>query len=220
MATYHDHAQDFRMFARYRDRIILGLFVALVLSLWGWYNAARDITVYYPPNISLSTIMKAGVIPEETVYSFVPLILQQLFLWEKNGEEDYANNRARWRAMLTERYQRSILDEIEEGKQRGTLRGVTRRMQVLSTSVYNDDSVQIVGNSWLVWLDVEVTDTVNSVPINTSFRRLGVRVVRYDVNRDANPWQLAIDGIEHDMPLLSEKDVRRIQSETAGTARK
>jgi hypothetical protein len=100
------------------------------------------------------------------------------------------------------------------------MRGVTRRMQVLPTSVYNDDSVQIVGNSWLVWLDVEVTDAVNKVPINTSVRRLGVRVVRYDVNRDANPWQLAIDGIEHDIPLLSEQEVRRIQSDAAGAAKR
>jgi integrating conjugative element protein (TIGR03746 family) len=220
MATYHDHAQELKMFARFRDRIIIGLLVALALALWGWYNAGREITVYYPPNITLSTVMKAGAIPEETVYSFVPLVLQQLFLWEKNGEEDYANNRARWRAMLTERYQRTILDEINQGKQRGTMRGVTRRMQVLPTSVYNDDSVQIVGNSWLVWLDVEVTDAVNKVPINTSVRRLGVRVVRYDVNRDANPWQLAIDGIEHDIPLLSEQEVRRIQSDAAGAAKR
>lgn len=220
MATYHDEAQELRMFARYRDRIILGLFVSLALALWGWHNSRNEITVYYPPNITLSTIMKAGSIPEETVYSFVPLIMQQLFLWEKNGEEDYANNRIRWRAFLTERYQRAILDEINEGKHRGTLRGVTRRMQVLPSSIYNDDSVQIVGNSWLVWLDVEVTDTVNSVPINTSIRRLGVRVIRFDVNREVNPWQLAIDSIEHDMPLLSEKDVRRIQTETTGAARR
>lgn len=212
MTVYYDQLQEQRMYARFRDRIIVGLFVSLALALWGWFNAAKDITVYYPPNITLSTVMKAGAIPEETVYAFVPLILQQLFLWEKNGEEDYASNRARWRALLTERYQRAILDEIENGKRLGTLRGVTRRMQVLPTSVYNDDAVQVVGNSWLVWLDVEVTDAVNKVPVNTSVRRLGVKVVRYDVNRDANPWQLAIDGIEHDIPLLSEKEVSHLNN--------
>lgn len=212
MAMYHDFLHEQRMFIRFRDRIILSLFVALLLALWGWYNAAKEITVYYPPNIAMSNMMKAGAVPEETIFAFVPLILQQLFIWEQNGEVDYGNNRARLRAMLTEHYQRTILDEIEVGRQRGTLRKVMRRMQVLPSSIYTDAAVQVVGNSWLVWLDVQVTDSVNDVPVYTSVRRLGVRVVRYDVNREANPWQLAIDGIEQDIPLLSEQDARRLQS--------
>lgn len=213
MSAYHELIQEKDKNIRYSWRVSGGLLVALCLAMWGWFNAAKDITVHYPPNLTLATTMKAGTVPDETVYAFVPMILQQLNTWEKSGDTDYEANRYRLRQFLTESYQRQIRDEIETGIKMGTLRGVERRMQVLPTSVYNDDSVQPVGNHWRVWVDVEVVDSVNHVPVNTSARRLAVRVVRYDINRDANPWQLAIDGIEQDIPLISEKEARRNRSD-------
>lgn len=210
MATFHDFAHEQKMYYRYSMRINAGLLLALGLALWGWHHAAKDITVYYPPNIALSTIMKAGTIPEETVYAFVPLIMQQLFLWDTNGEDDYEKNRSRLRAFLTESYQKAIREEVFDARTRGTLKGVTRRMQVLP-SPYKDATVQTKGNHWLVWMDVEVVDSVNGVPVNTSVRRLGVRVTRFDVNREINPWQLAIDGIEQDIALLSEGEARKLK---------
>lgn len=217
MAAYHDVIHEKDKNIRYLGRMVGGLLLALCLAIWGWHNASKDITVHYPPNMTLATTMKAGTVPEETVYAFVPLMLQQLNLWENSGDKDYEDNRFRLRQFLTEGYQRQIRDEIEAGLKRGTLSGVKRRMQILPSSFYNDEAVQPIGNHWLVWIDVELTDSVNNVPVNASVRRLGVRVVRYDINRDANPWQLAIDGIEHDVPLLSEKDARRIQAEAGGT---
>ncbi len=178
MAAYHDVIHEKDKNIRYLGRMVGGLLVALCLAIWGWHNASKDITVHYPPNMTLATTMKAGTVPEETVYAFVPLMLQQLNLWENSGDKDYEDNRFRLRQFLTEGYQRQIRDEIEAGLKRGTLSGVKRRMQILPSSVYNDDAVQPIGNHWLVWIDVELTDSVNNVPVNASIRRLGVRVVR------------------------------------------
>ena len=217
MATYHDVMQEKDKNIRYLSRINIGLLIALTMAAWGWHGAQKDITLYYPPNMQLSTMMKAGVVPEETVYAFAPLILQQLHLWEKGGDQDYEANRYRLRQFMTETYQRQIVSEIDDGTAKGTLRGLKRRMQVLPTSVYTDDSVQVVGNHWLVWLDVEILDSIAGMEVNRGVHRMAVRVVRYDINRDANPWQLALDGIEQDMPLVTEKEARKFGSAPAGT---
>lgn len=207
MSTFHDVSHEKDKNIRYLLRINGALFIALLLAGWGWKNTAKDITVYYPPNIQLATSMKAGVIPEETIFAFAPLILQQLHLWEKSGDRDYEANRFRLRQFLTEDYQRRIVSEIGSGQKAGTLKGIRRRLQVVPTSmVYGDKSVQPVGNHWLVWLDVEIVDTMNGVEVYNGIHRMAVRVVRYDINRDLNPWQLALDGLDQDVPLASQDE--------------
>ncbi|CBL45394.1 probable phage associated protein [gamma proteobacterium HdN1] len=207
MAAYHDLIDEKDRIIRYISRVSIGLLIGLVLAIFGWMRAQHEITVYQPPDIRLHTVSSAGYIPEETVYAFVPLIMQQLYLWDNGGDQDYENNRYRVRQFLTDKYQRTILDEIETGKLRGTLKGLQRRLQVLPSSVYSDSSVEVVGNYWRVWIDVKITDSIKNMKVNDGVHRLAVRVVRYDINRDANPWQLAIDGIEQDIPLVSAKTV-------------
>jgi len=199
---------------RILGRISVGLFFGLMLALWGWRNSAQDITLHYPPDLSVATTMKAGTVPKQSVYAFAPMILQQLNLWKTDGAVDYETNRHRLRQFLTVPYQRKIHDEILDGIQKGTLRGVTRTMQILPSSVYGDGSVQVVGNHWLVWVDVEVTDSVNDIPVSVNDRRLAIRVVRYDVDRVANPWQLAIDGIEKDIPLMSKREANQVKAKS------
>lgn len=209
--TYHDLLEEKDKNIRYLSRICAGLLLALSLAMWGWMSSAHDITVYYPPNLNVASTLKAGVVPEETIFSFAPLILQQLYLWEQSGEDNYEANRKRLRQFLTEAFQRQIRKEIETGKTKGTLR-VARRMQLLPSSIYTEASVQPVGNHWLVWMDAEILDTVNGVEVYRGVHRLGVRVVRYDIDREFNPWQLALDGVESDTPLLNEKEARRLSA--------
>lgn len=216
MDTYHAADAEKDKTIRYLLRIIFGLFLALTLSVWGWKSNQNELTLHYPPNLSVSTTMQAGYIPKQTVFLFTPMIYQQLMLWQDNALVDYEKNRYNLRQFLTQKYQRGIRDEIETGRKRGTLSGVSRSLSVLpSSAIYSDKAVQPVGNHWIVWLDVNITDRVNGVPVNESVRRLGLRVVRYDIDREANPWQLAIDGIEHDLPLIGEKEAKNIKAKTS-----
>lgn len=210
MAAFHDLIEEKDKTIRYITRISIGLLVGLLFSTFGWLRAQQEITVHQPPDLQAYTVSKAGAVPEQTIYAFVPLILQQLYLWENGGDTDYEKNRYRVRQFLTENFQRKILDEIKSGLKKGTLSGLQRKLQVLPTAVYSDASVEVVGNSWRVWLDVEITDSINGMEVNRGVHRLAIRVVRLDINRTANPWQLALDGIEQDLPLVTEKDAKRL----------
>lgn len=211
MATYHDLVQEKDKVIRYLWRISVGLVLALLLSMWGWKNSQQDITLYYPPNLNVSSALKIAQIPEETIYAFVPLILQQLYLWEESGDINYEENSYRLRQFLTTDFQRTIHNEAVQGKQKGTLRGVQRSLQVIPSSIYNESSVQPVGDHWIVWIDVEIRDIVNRIEVYRGIHRMSVRVVRYDINREFNPWQIALDGIENDEPLIDEKEALRLQ---------
>lgn len=208
MATFHDVADEKDKNNRYLARTASGLFIALMMALLGWYRASQDITVHQPPDPQVYMASKVGYVPEETIYAFVPLILQQLFLWENSGDTDYEDNRLRLRQFLTMRYQQTLLDEIAAGKQKGTMQGLQRKLLVLPSSIYSDASVEVVGDHWRVWLDVEITDYIKDMVVNRGIHRLAVRVVRYDVHREANPWQLALDAIEQDQPLVTEKEAK------------
>lgn len=198
---------------RYLLRIIFGMFLCIIMALLGWMSKQNEIDLNYPPNLSVATTMKAGFIPEQTIYLFTPRIYQQLMLWQEDGLKDYENNRYRLRQFLTKSFQKEIRDEIEAGKKHGTLSNLTRSLSLLPTSnFYSDESVQVVGNHWIVWLDVEIVDRINNVPVNKSIRRLGLRVVRYDIDWESNPWQLAIDGVEQDKPLITEEEAKKIRN--------
>lgn len=211
MPVYEDLLEQKNMTIRMLFRLLIIAVVAIIVIANGWSNAQDEIDVHYPPNITVSTTMKAGYIPEETIYAFVPLILQQLFLWENNGAEDYEKNRYRLRQFLTPKFSLYVHSQIEKGVKAGTLNGIKRSMQMMPDSVYKDVSVQMQGKHWVVWIDTIVKDTIKGVPIDDKFRRMAVRVVRYDINRDLNPWGLAIDGIEKQIPIRAADDVEMMK---------
>jgi len=54
--------------------------------------------------------------------------------------------------------------------------------------------VQVDGDAWIVWLDVNIAEHVLGAQVKDVTLSYPIRVVRYDVDRNKNPWQLALDG--------------------------
>ena len=63
-------------------------------------------------------------------------------------------------------------------------------------------------SSWKTWLDVNVTESINGHPVKDVMLRYPMRVVRFDVDKEVNPWGLALDCDDSMRPeLLSDQQI-------------
>ena len=57
---------------------------------------------------------------------------------------------------------------------------------------------------WVVIVDMELSETVKGMAVKRKTIRYPLRVVRYDVDRESNPWGLALDGFASSGPTTLE----------------
>ena len=174
-------------------RILVGLFLVIIVQTMIYANKQNDIAIHYPPDLRSGAVMQAGEVPPSEVYLFAQYILQQLNNWERNGAKDYPNNVNRLRYYLTPRFRQQLKDNITN-RPHGELRDRVRVFKPIAGSAYDEGDVELLGDSWLVWLDVNIAETVLGQPVKSLSLRYPIHVVRYDTNREMNPWQLALDG--------------------------
>lgn len=191
--TFQNELENEKQKFRYAVRIVIGLFLIIITQQMIFAGRQSDLTVYYPPDLRSGAIQKAGVIPPSEVFLFAQYILQQINNWDNDGSKDYPRNVNRLRFYLTPRYRQQLLDNINE-LSHGELRDRIRVFKPASGDAYDEKDVELLGDSWLVWLDVNISETVLGQPVKNISLRYPIRVVRYDTNREMNPWQLALDG--------------------------
>ena len=64
--------------------------------------------------------------------------------------------------------------------------------------------------SWIVWLDLELLESVKGMTVKHTTIRYPLRVVHYAVDLETNPWGLALDGFGGDGPRrLSDADLAK-----------
>lgn len=192
--SYTAELKNEQQSGRYKTRIIIGLFVVVIVMALSWGQAPKDITVHYPPDLRSGAKMKIGEVPHTEVYLFAQYILQQLNSWDINGTEDYPKKVSMLRHYLTPDYQQQLEEDIKEREGSGELRNRVRHFSYKPGSAYEENFVQSDGDAWLVWLDVDIKEYVLGKVVKKVFLRYPIRVVRYDVDRERNPFQLALDG--------------------------
>lgn len=177
-------------------RIALGLCVAAMFLLWmGWRSAPRQLTVHIPPDMRQTSVQNAGAVPTANVYTFASYIFQQLQYWREDGDADYPNNIYRLQAFLTPDYQAYLTADFERRHGKGETRGRRRSIAELPGAGFTPDRVHIESDgSWIVWFDSEIREYAEGMHVKTAYVRWPLRVVRYDFNRELNPWGLALDG--------------------------
>ncbi len=191
---------------RFKTRIIVGLLILLMIMAIGWSMAPNQITLYYPPDLRSGASMKVGQIDDSEVYLFAEYIEQQLNNWKTDGSKDYITNIKRLGAYFTPSYQSYLLQDYKARKGRGELRDRVRNWSPVPGSAYQESYVQRDGKNWVVWLDTDVTEYVHGGLVKKIRVRFPIKVVRYDVNRELNPWGLALDGASQYQPSIIEKN--------------
>ena len=177
-------------------RVVI-LLLALLCSgaLYGWTTAPQQITVHIPPQFQSGTQQGVDHVPPPNVYTFAAYIWQQMHRWPANGEDDYPANMFRLQSFLTPRFYDWLEADFQGKARRGELRGKVRGISEIPGRHYEPSRVVPVGDgAWIVWLDVEIKEWVNDLVTKDVRLRYPLRVVRFDVDRERNPWGLALDG--------------------------
>lgn len=175
--------------------IIAILTLIAFYAMWGWKTAPKDIRVYIPPDLRAGGVFEIGEVPTSVVYVFAHYIFQQLNTWREEGKEDYAENIYALKHYMTPRFQVNIQKDLELRAENGELSNRTRTVQELPGSGFSEDKVKVLGNGrWEVILDYDVKEQVNQVSVKETPVRYVLKIVRYNIDPEKNPWGLAIDG--------------------------
>ncbi|MDX1655788.1 MAG: TIGR03746 family integrating conjugative element protein, partial [Candidatus Competibacteraceae bacterium] len=177
-------------------RLVIVVQLLIIGALWwGWHQAPERIRVYHPPDLRSGAVQPLGEVPPATIWAFAYYILQQLNHWPENGARDYGRQIFRLAPYLTPAFRFQLIADMELRGQRGELAARRRGIQVLAMAGYEERRVDIQGNgTWVAWLDMAIQETVQGMTVKQAPIRYPVRVVRYDVDPESNPWGLALDG--------------------------
>ncbi len=175
--------------------VIFGL-VSTVIILSYWLAKAMDARpIAIPPDLRAGAVIRGHEVSPETVYTFAITLFQQLNRWRADGGEEYRQNIDSLVDYLTPSFRETLHEDLRERQRQGELNGRTRTTSLLPGVVYAADRVTIKSaNEWVVHLDLELIETLNGAPVKQAHIRYPVKVVRFEVDWERNPWGLALDG--------------------------
>lgn len=177
-------------------RWVIGFQAVVILALWfGWHQSPKSLAVHIPPDLRSGATLAANEVPPANVYAFAVYIFQQLNRWPANGATDYGKAIFRVSPYLTPSYRQTLIDDMEYKAKRGELAYRVRGIQELTGHGYQEQRVDLLADDvWVVWLDIELVESVKGMTVKQTAIRYPLRVVRYAVDLEANPWGLALDG--------------------------
>lgn len=176
-------------------RLIIALMLVIIAALWyGWQSAPRHLTIHNPPDLRAGSTRPWWEIPPGEVYAFSFYIFQQLNRWPVNGEEDYPRNLDALSAYLTPACHARFDDDYRLRRDRGELRDRVRGIYEIPGRGFSNRRVQVLDRDhWVVTFDLAVDEYYRAEPVKRVLVRYPLRVVRYDVDAEKNPWGLALD---------------------------
>ena len=173
--------------------VAVALACALILGV-GWMTAPSALRIHIPPDLTAGATVRPDDPGPPHVYTFALYIWQQLYRWPSDGAAEY---RAKLDALvhfLTPACRQDRLDDFAARDARRELAGRQRAVWELPGRGYAPERVYHEGaGSWVVSLDLMIEETVLGERVKTRAVAYPVRVVRYDVDREFNPWGLALD---------------------------
>jgi integrating conjugative element protein (TIGR03746 family) len=158
----------------------------------------RQIDLHINPDLragdQVSVANGVAPVPNPNVYSFAYYVWQQVNRWQADGTKDYGQQIFNFQSYLTPRCQAQLQGDINNRNRTGELQQRTRQISEIPGLGFQDNRVIGEGPSaWTVLLDMQVTETFRGQAVKDTFVRYPVRVVRYDVDRERNPFRLAVD---------------------------
>ena len=199
--------------------IVIGFEIVTIMVLgFTLIKAQDDVVVHLPPDLRSGATLVPGQIHPANVYAFAFYIFQQLNRWPENGSEDFGKAIFSLSAYLTPKYRAALQKELELKGRRGELIHRVRGMQERPGHSFDELRVQVLNErTWVVWLDLELQESVKGMSIKRTLIRYPLRVVRYAVDPEKNPWQLALDGFSDEGPRRLEEEELATPEETDET---
>lgn len=216
MTPFLDALANERRTNKQLQQALWGVILLALAALWLVYRAPHHLTLHLAPNMRAgdSTLVTAGLapVPDPNVYGFGYYIWQQINRWARDGARDYAQQIFAFQHYVTPACQDQLKNDEAKRAAGGELVMRTRALAEIPGQAYSATRVIADGdNAWTVLLDMHIVETVRGVPVKDAFIRYPLRVVRYDVDRERNPWGLAIDCFGGNRP----ERIDTVQSTTA-----
>jgi integrating conjugative element protein (TIGR03746 family) len=204
MSHFVDALAQARSEIRNQRWVIVGLAVVALYAMHNWRAATTHFTAHFPPDLrngSSIELSEKPVVPDTTVYTFAFYIWQQVNRWQVDGAKNYGEQIHALRNYLTPGCSAQLLADKDLRHKTGELVRRTRALMEIPGLGYRPERVQVLGgNAWKALVDLQLQETQSGVTVKDTYIRYPLRVVRYDVDREKNPWQLAIDCFGTDRP--------------------
>ena len=218
------NALDNKNFVIRLQWLFIGVLAVITLAvIFGWRSVQRDITLHVPPDLRSGAKLKPGEIPPPNVYAFTHYIWQQVNRWSENGDKDYGAAIFKMQAYLTPACRVQLENDMNQKSGSGELTLRTRFIQEIPGHGYEESRVAPVSkDTWRVTLDTEIFETVRGIRVKDTYVRYPMRVVRFEGDREANPFGLAIDCFgdsERPSRIDEELAAERRQAEEAAQPR-
>ncbi len=181
---------------------VIGLEALIIAGLWlGWSQAPKQLTVHVPPDLRSGATLGVEEVPPANVYAFAFYIFQQLNRWAEDGARDFGQAIFRVSPYLTPKYRAELLGDLDLKGRRGELAYRVRGVQGIPGHGFEERRVELLGDGvWVVWLDLDLFESVKGMTVKKTAIRYPLRVVRHAVDLEANPWGLALDGFAGEGP--------------------
>ncbi len=182
--------------------VVIAMQALIISGLWlGWSQAPKYLTVHIPPDLRSGAVLMVDEVPPSNVYAFAFYIFQQLNRWPSDGAHDYGQAIFRVSPYLTEKYRAELLAGLDAKAHQGELAARVRGVQEIPGHGYEERRVDVLAdNVWVVWLDLDLAESVKGMPVKRKAIRYPLRVVRNAVDPETNPWGLALDGFAAEGP--------------------
>lgn len=150
-------------------------------------------------------LVKANDIPKEYVQGFVSLLLPTLYSWEPESH-DFKHNMASFHYYFTPRHEARLKQSFNDYQKAQLF----NRAQIASLYQFMapHDVKKIAPNVWQVTIYLRITQRFkddHSMVIADKVVRYSLRVVKVNLSKLQNPFQLALDG--YTKPEVRIKDL-------------
>lgn len=153
----------------------------------------KEIEMHIPPDLSNGGVASREPLPHE-VYAFAYQIWQKTARCEQDCSKEYGKNIRAFGHYFTDSYRNNLLSEASqlESQNRFRIRSI-REARPYSREYVEKKS----GSSWVVDLQVQEVERIGSKIVRDATVTYPIVVMKYDIDRQKNPWGLAIGGMEH-----------------------
>ncbi len=200
--------------------LIVGVMAFGAIGLWFTNQLPKNIDLHIAPDIKAGDTVRVvggeSQVPPVNVYGFAYYIWQQINRWQADGSKDYGQQIYTFQSYLTPGCQAQLTADMDNRYKAGELRLRTRHISEIPGFAFASNRVIADGTTaWTVLLDMQVMESYRGQPVKDTFVRYPLRVVRFDVDRERNPWRLALDCYGSLRPeRLDENELRAARAKT------
>lgn len=195
----HHHNRLLLAFVAVLSSIVLALIITL-------YSMPKRYEFWLSPSMaSNGGLMKSADIPNEYVQGFVSSLLPTLYSWQANGKDEFHRNVKAFHYYFTSRHEQLLEQTLSSYKNAQLF----NRSQVASLYRFMEagDIKRIGSSSWEVQLVLRITQRLKDnspMVIADKVVAYHLRVVKLNLSRLHNPFQLALDGYTKPESLVKD----------------